>query len=176
MNYNACSADLKEFKKSFEWLKEVDSVSLQSSIKDLDVAYQNFFREVKKGNSNQGFPKFKSKKNNHKSYKTKYTNGNIQVLDKNIKLPKLGLVKSKVSRGLEGRIINATISQEPSGKYFVSICCTEVLKPQIHLPKVDQMQSKNLPVVLVYHSNLPYTCCSNNSLTQETSLIAFANL
>ena len=130
MNYNACSADLKEFKKSFEWLKEVDSVSLQSSIKDLDVAYQNFFREVKKGNSNQGFPKFKSKKNNHKSYKTKYTNGNIQVLDKNIKLPKLGLVKSKVSRGLEGRIINATISQEPSGKYFVSICCTEVPKLQ----------------------------------------------
>ena len=58
MNYNACSADLKEFKKSFEWLKEVDSVSLQSSIKDLDVAYQNFFREVKKGNSNQGGSSF----------------------------------------------------------------------------------------------------------------------
>ena len=130
MNFYACSADLKEFKKSFEWLKEVDSVSLQSSIKDLDVAYQNFFREIKKGNNNQGFPKFKSKKNNHKSYKTKYTKGNIQVLDKNIKLPKLGLVKSKVSRGLEGRIINVTISQNPSGKYFVSICCTEVLKPQ----------------------------------------------
>lgn len=130
MNYNACSADLKEFKKSLEWLKEVDSISLQSSIKDLDIAYQNFFREVKKGNTNQGFPKFKSKKNNHKSYKTKYTNGNIQVLDKNIKLPKLGLVKAKVSRVLEGRIINATITQEPSGKYFVSICCTQVLKPQ----------------------------------------------
>lgn len=130
MNYNNCSADLKELKKSLEWLKEVDSVSLQSSLKDLDMAYQNFFREVKKGNSNQGFPKFKSKKNNHKSYKTKYTNGNIQILDKNIKLPKLGLIKAKVSRGLEGRIINATISQEPSGKYFVSICCTEVPKQQ----------------------------------------------
>jgi len=130
MNYNACSADLKEFKKSFEWLKEVDSISLQSSLKDLDMAYQNFFREVKKGNSNQGFPKFKSKKNNHKSYKTKFTNGNIQVLDKRIKLPKLGTIKSKVSRRLEGRIINATISQEPSGKYFVSICCTEVIKSQ----------------------------------------------
>src|SRR5574344_1157863 len=130
MNYNACSADLKEFKQSLEWLREVDSVSLQSSLKDLDTAYQNFFCEVKKGNNNQGFPKFKSKKNNHKSYKTKYTNGNIQVLDKNIKLPKLGLVKAKVSRGIEGRIINATISQEPSGKYFVSVCCTEVLKPQ----------------------------------------------
>jgi len=126
MNYNACSADLKEFKKSLEWLKEVDSVSFQSSLKDLDIAYQNFFREIKKGNSNQGFPKFKSKKNTHKTYKTKYTNGNIQVLDRNIKLPKLGLIKAKVSRGLEGRIINATISQESSGKYFVSICCTEV--------------------------------------------------
>lgn len=94
------------------------------------MAYQNFFREIKKGNNNQGFPKFKSKKNNNKSYKTKFTNGNIQVLDKNIKLPKLGLIKAKVSRKLEGRIINATISQNPSGKYFVSICCTEVLKSQ----------------------------------------------
>ena len=56
MNCNACSADLKEFKKSFEWLKEVDSVSLQSSIKDLDVAYQKFFKE------HSGFPKFKSKR------------------------------------------------------------------------------------------------------------------
>jgi putative transposase len=130
MNYNACSADLKEFKKSLEWLKEVDSVSLQSSLKDLDMAYQSFFREVKKCNSNQGFPKFKSKKNNYKSYKTKYTNGNIQVLYNKIKLPKLGLVKCKVSRGLEGRIINATISQEPSGKYYVSICCTEIPNQQ----------------------------------------------
>lgn len=130
MNYNACSADLKELKKSFDWLKEVDSVSLQSSLKDLDLAYQNFFREVKKGSSNQGFPKFKSKKDNHKSYKTKYTNENIQVFDHTIKLPKLGMMKAKVSRGLEGRIINATISKEPSGKYYVSICCTEAPKPQ----------------------------------------------
>jgi putative transposase len=130
MNYNSCSANLTEFKKSLEWLKEVDSVALQSSLKDLDTAYQNFFRETKKGNKGQGFPKFKSKKNNHESYKTKYTNGNIQVLDRNIKLPKLGLIKAKVSRGLEGRIINATISQEPSGKYFVSLCCTEVKKPE----------------------------------------------
>jgi putative transposase len=126
MNYNACSADLTKLKSNLLWLKYVDCNSLLSSLKDLDMAYQNFFREVKKGNNNQGFPKFKSKKNYHKSYKTKYTNGNIQVLDGKIKLPKLGLVKCKVSRGLEGRIINATISQEPSEKYYVSVCCTEV--------------------------------------------------
>jgi putative transposase len=114
-----------QYKKEFEWLKEVDSLALANAQMNLQTAYNNFFKRPE-----VGFPKFKSKKNNHKSYKTKYTNGNIQVLDKNIKLPKLGLVKAKVSRGLEGRIINATISQMPSGKYFVSICCTEVKKPQ----------------------------------------------
>jgi len=65
-----------------------------------------------------------------KSYKTSYTNNNIQVLEKQIKLPKLGLVKCKVSKQIEGRILNATISQNPSGKYFVSVCCTEVNIPQ----------------------------------------------
>ena len=130
LNYNACSNDLKRLKQENEWLKEVDSVSIQSSLKDLDIAYQNFFRRVKQGDKKAGFPKFKSKKNNKKSYKTKYTNGNIQVLANKIKLPKLGLVKCKVSKQIEGRILNATISQNPSGKYFVSVCCTDVDIPQ----------------------------------------------
>ena len=124
-NYNACSGDLKLLKSEIEWLKEVDSVALQSSLKDLETAYQNFFRDKA-----VGFPKFKSKKNNHKSYKTKYTNGNIQVLEKQIKLPKLGLVKCRVSKQIEGRVLNATISQNPSGKYFVSVCCTDVVISQ----------------------------------------------
>lgn len=130
MNYNACSNDLKNLKIQYEWLKEVDAIALQSSLKDLDIAYQNFFRRVKQGDKKAGFPKFKSKKDNHKSYKTKFTNNNIQVLGKQIKLPKLGLVKCKVSKQIEGRILNATISQNPSGKYFVSVCCTDVEIPQ----------------------------------------------
>ena len=105
MNYNACSNDLKNLKIQYEWLKEIDSVSIQSSLKDLDVAYQNFFRRVKQGDKKVGFPKFKSKKDNNKSYKTKFTNGNIQVLANKIKLPKLGLVKCKVSKQIEGRTI-----------------------------------------------------------------------
>lgn len=130
MNYNACSGDLKNLKSEFEWLNEIDSISIQSSLKDLDIAYQNFFREIKKGNTNQGFPKFKSKKNNYKSYKTKFTNNNIQLLDKHIKLPKLGIIKCKVSKQISGRILNVTVSQNPSGKYFVSVCCTDVDIPQ----------------------------------------------
>jgi putative transposase len=130
LNYNACSNDLRRLKQENEWLKEVDSISIQSALKDLDVAYQNFFRRVKQGDSKAGFPRFKLKKENKKSYKTKYTNGNIQVLSNKIKLPKLRLVKCKVSKQIEGRILNATISQNPSGKYFVSVCCTDIEIPQ----------------------------------------------
>lgn len=126
LNYNACSAELTSLKKELEWLKEVDSTALQSSLKDLDQAYQNFFRRIKSGEK-PGFPKFKSKKNHRKSYKTKI---NIKVLDKKIQLPKLGLVKCRISKQVRGRILNATVSQNPSGKYFVSVCCTDVEIPQ----------------------------------------------
>lgn len=131
LNYNKCSSDLKKLKQEFEWLKEIDSVSIQSSLKDLNMAYQIFFRRAKQGGTKVGFPQFKSKKDNKKSYKTKFTNGNIQVLSGQIKLPKLGLVKCKVSRQVQGRIINATISQNSSGKYFVSVCCTDIEIPSL---------------------------------------------
>ncbi|MBW7650587.1 IS200/IS605 family element RNA-guided endonuclease TnpB [Anoxybacillus sp. ST4] len=115
LTYNACSSQLTQLKKEFTWLKEVDSIALQSSLKHLDDAYDRFF---KKQNDK---PRFKSKKNPVQSYTTKYTNGNIAVLDKHIKLPKLGLVRFAKSREVEGRILSATIRRNPSGKYFVSI-------------------------------------------------------
>lgn len=118
--YIQCSKDLTELKKELEWLKEIDSTALQSSLKDLDIAYQKFFKE------HTGFPKFKLKKTHRFSYKTKCINGNIQYCDKYIKLPKLGLVKTKNKLIPQGRICNAIISQESSGKYFVSLCCTDV--------------------------------------------------
>lgn len=111
---------MKKLKAELEWLKEVDSTALQSSLRDLDMAYQKFFKE------HSGYPKFKSKKDNHKSYKSKFTNGNIQYLGKYIKLPKLGYVKTRNKLVSQGRIVNATISQEPSGKYYVSLCCVDV--------------------------------------------------
>jgi len=131
LNYNACSAIMTAMKKNAdtEWLSEVDSTALQSSVKDLDVAYQNFFRRVKQGGK-PGFPKFKSKRNLHRAYKAIRVGENIAVLDRHIKLPKLGLVKSKISKQINGRILNATVSQNPSGKYFVSLCCTDVDIPQ----------------------------------------------
>lgn len=119
-SYVQCANDLTKLKSELEWLKEVDSTALQSSLRDLDTAYQKFFKE------HTGYPKFKSKKTHRFSYKSKYANGNIQYCDKYIKLPKLGMVKTKNKLIPQGRILNATISQEPSGKYYVSLCCTDV--------------------------------------------------
>ncbi|MBU5458666.1 IS200/IS605 family element RNA-guided endonuclease TnpB [Oscillibacter sp. MSJ-31] len=125
MNYNACSGDMTQLKKTIPWLREVDATALQSSIKDLDTAYQNFFRRVKHGKK-PGYPKFKSKHSRRRSYKSKYVGANIKVLDKAVQLPKLGLVKCRVSKEVKGRILSATVSQNPSGKCFVAICCTDV--------------------------------------------------
>lgn len=113
---------LTVLKQEIDWLREPDKCALQNSLKDLDTAYKNFFRLVK-GGGKVGFPKFKSKRDRHKSYKT---NSNIVVFDKHVRLPKLGLVKCHVSKEIEGRILSATISQNPSGKYFVALCCTDV--------------------------------------------------
>lgn len=135
LNHNELSRDMTKLKLEFEWLKEVDSKALQSSIEDLDDAYQNFFRRLKRGESKVGFPKFKSKRDNKKSYKSKIGNAKrksptIMVYEDRIKIPKLGLVKCKVSKQIEGRILSATVSQNPSGKYFVSVLCTDVeIKP-----------------------------------------------
>ena len=106
------------------WLREVDATALQSSLRDLDDAYQNFFRRVKHGEK-PGFPRFKSKHDHRQSYKSKCVGTNIKVLDKAIQLPKLGAVKCRISKEVKGRILSATVSRNPSGKYFVALCCTD---------------------------------------------------
>ena len=107
------------------WLREVDATALQSSLRDLDTAYQNFFRRVKKGGK-PGYPKFKSKRNHRQSYKSKCVGANIKVLEGSVQLPKLGKVKCRISKPVEERSLSATVSQTPSGKYFVALCCTDV--------------------------------------------------
>jgi putative transposase len=113
---------LTQLKKEIEWLRLPDKCALQNAIADLDAAYQNFFRRVKSGGK-PGFPKFKSKRDRHQSYKTSC---NIKMHEKHVQLPKLGMVQCRISKQIEGRIISATVSQNPSGKYFVSVLCTDV--------------------------------------------------
>ena len=107
----------KTLKVKYIWLKEVDKFALDNAIINMDSAYQKFFKE------HSGYPKFKSKRNKKKSYSTNFTNGNIEVSFENnkIKIPKLKWVKAKIHRVFTGKIKSATISQVPSGKYFVSM-------------------------------------------------------
>ena len=60
--------------------------------------------------------------NHNQSYRTRNQSGGIRIVDGNIKLPRIGIVKTKLSREFEGRILNATVSRTPAGKYFVSLC------------------------------------------------------
>ena len=124
LTFNKCSKELTKLKQELIWLKEPDKCSLQNALKNLDIAFQNFFNR-----ENVGYPKFKSKKNRYKSYRTSFTHNNITFEGNRIKLPKIGRVRIRGKQIPQGRILNATVSQTPSGKYFVSICCTDVEKP-----------------------------------------------
>ena len=115
LSYNNMSKILTELKRHKTWLKEIDAVALKECLKDLDVAYQKFF----KGN---GFPRFKSKKRDKLSYRT----NSCLHLDKDtktVKIPKVGWVKFRDKSSFKGlkRIYSVTISKTSSGEYFASI-------------------------------------------------------
>lgn len=121
-SYYDCTKDLTSLKNHLKWLNDVDANALCSSLQNLDVAFNCFFKNPKHFN----YPKFKEKKSSKQSYRAKGSKNAIYVIDNYVKVPKVGRIKCKFSREIKGRIINATISQKPSGKYFVSICCDNV--------------------------------------------------
>lgn len=137
LNYSGCSQELTQLKKEIDWLKEVDKFALQNSLRNLETAYKNFFADLKKPKQKRrfGFPKFKKKHGFKQSYKTNFTNGNIQLHDNYLKLPKLGWVKFHCSQEITGIIVNVTVTRTTTGKYIASILCeTEVEKH----PRVDK--------------------------------------
>lgn len=129
----------RELKAQHEWLKEVDKFALTNAIYHMDSAYQKFFKE------HTGYPKFKSKHDGHKSYTTNFTNGNISIdFDAGkIKLPKLKQVRAKLHRKFAGQIKSATLSQVPSGKYYVSVLVETDHTP---LPKTERKTGLDLGI------------------------------
>lgn len=113
IGYSQTSAMLTGLKKSddFAFLKAVDSIALQQSLRDLDRGFVNFFQKRAK------HPQFKSKHSHHQSYRTINQSNNIRIVGKYIKLPKLGYVKVRQSMEV-GKINNVTIEHTPTGKYF----------------------------------------------------------
>ena len=124
--YDMCK-ELKELELDYPFLKEVDSTALRCSIFNLEDSYKNYFSK------RSGYPSFKSKfsKQSYRtncitsSYKNKkYSNIRIDLKEKMIKIPKLGLVKIRGYRNLDkltDRIINITVEKEKTNKYYVSV-------------------------------------------------------
>ena len=108
---------LTSLKKDSEhaWLSDIDSMALQESLKDLDRAYQNFF----KGNTR--FPKFHSKRS-RQSFRTRNQGNGIRIADNTVRIPKVGFLKYKGLKDFDGRILNACVSLSASGKYYISLC------------------------------------------------------
>lgn len=128
---------LPKWKQVLPWLKDANAQSLQQAIRDLDRAYQNFFRRVKRGEK-PGYPRWKSKRNPVQSFRCPANGGAVKVLDdRHIKLPKLGVVKCRITQPIEGRVLNATVKRVPSGKYYVVICCTDVPEPEMPMGEVQ---------------------------------------
>ena len=161
IGYKETNAMLTTLKHSsdFEFLKSVDSVALQQSLRDLDKAYKNFFSK------RASFPKYKSKHNHSKSYRTQNINNNITVVDKYIKLPKLGYVKAKISMPVVGKINNATIKQVPSGKYYV------VLNVEVDTPIYSNsgaMVGLDVGIKDFYVDSNGYKCPNHKYLAKST--------
>ncbi|MED6317205.1 MAG: IS200/IS605 family element RNA-guided endonuclease TnpB [Pseudomonadota bacterium] len=116
-----------QYKKEFEWLKEVDSLALANVQQQLRGAYNKFFKQ------GTGFPKFK-KKGIKDSYTTNNQKGTVAVTKNTVKLPKIGHIKAKFPDKINGLIKSATVSRTPSGKYFVSLLVETIIN---ELPKTQ---------------------------------------
>ena len=106
---------------AFPWLYEVSKCAPQEALRDLDRAFQNFFRRVENGEK-PGFPRFKSRKRGAGSFRL---TGTIRVSEKHIQLLRLGQLRLK-ERGylpVESEtlhIFSATVS-ERAGRWYVSL-------------------------------------------------------
>lgn len=131
--------DLTQLKKNEElsFLKEVDSQALNAAIAHLGAAYSNFFAK------RTGYPKFKKKSEHKDSFTSFVTAGGQLVIQGNrIKIPKVGWVKINQHRPIEGRITSGTVIKTPSGKYFISLICTDIS------PHKQQKTSKQVGIDL----------------------------
>ena len=120
--------EVSEYKKEKEFLKEVDSLALANAKLNLETAFKNFFEKRSK------YPKLHKKgkhdsytTNNQKSGKNSYT---IEIIDKKIKLPKLGFVKIKQHRTLgNDEIIKSVTISKVGGNYYISVLTEREPKP-----------------------------------------------
>ena len=113
-----------ELKAEHDWLKEVNSQSLQSALRNLDTAYANFFRDTKA----VGFPKFKSRKSGQSFLCPQHCS--IDFAKGTITIPKAKDIPAVLHRKFKGTVKTVTVSMTPSGRYFASVLVDTVIQEQ----------------------------------------------
>lgn len=113
-----------KLRKVYPWLRVPPSQALQQTLRDLNAAYMNFFRGLRKGEK-IGYPKFKRKGNRTQSYRTQADNRCV-IDARHLKLPKIARIKCRITQPIRGRVVNVTVKRVPSGKYYAIICCVDV--------------------------------------------------
>lgn len=105
---------LVDLKKDFQWIAEVDAQALQVSVKNVDVAFKNFF-------NGSGYPKYKSKRNSIQSFHCPGNKREVNWDGNTVTIPKISNIPAKLSRRFTGKIKTCTVSKSPTCKYYISI-------------------------------------------------------
>ncbi len=133
LGFAALSEELTRLKQQPEtaWLREMDSQSLQQALRDLDSAYQHFFRRVKRGEKHKGFPRFKSRKTDTPRFRIPQR---VELHAESVAVPKIGMIRAVIHRPLEGVTKGATFKREPDGHWYVCIVAEQQIAPRTDRP------------------------------------------
>ena len=124
-NHRECTI----LKQELPWLKEVDKWALSNALRDLDKAYKNFFSK------RSGYPKYRRKLDNQSYRTTKSNKTDCRIENSKIRIPKVGWLKIRQDRVIEGKVLSVTVSRTGTNKYYVSINCTDI--GTLNLPKTN---------------------------------------
>src|SRR5262245_36890190 len=142
LKFSALCAELTQLKQqpATVWLREMDSQSLQQTLRDLENAYQHFFRRVRNGDKKKGFPKFKSRKTDTPRFRVPQR---VVLQDAFVSVPKIGMIKAIIHRPLAGITKSATFKREACGHWYISL-----VTEQQFAPKVDRSVEAHIGIDL----------------------------
>ena len=110
---------LPDLKKKHPYFSNVHSQILQNVAMRVDLAFKAFFRRIKRGEK-PGYPRFHGK-GRYNSFT--YPQAGFKLFKKTVRLSKIGDVKIKLHRPIEGKIKTCTVKRMPTGKWFISFVC-----------------------------------------------------
>ena len=126
-------AELTRLKQQPEtaWLRAMDSQSLQQALRDLEQAYAAFFRRVRAGGRQTGFPRFKSRKTDPPRFRIPQR---VTLAGAGVVVPKIGRIRLVVHRPLVGVTKSATFKREPDGHWYVCLVTAQQIAPRTERP------------------------------------------